>query len=187
MPPGPQRKLCELKNRWLEIPVQTSSSKSPVGKRQNSFSGVRLWDMWKYLSVPWKYMPGVNSPNKPHTDYGSSVTEALSSSRETAGNTWLLCDQNLISYGYHLVLICLCCECVCASCSSPGGAQSWESLQWVWPALLAKVKDVESWWQGGASAGAANYTCEKCRDTICRVKENLLEWRQSRVTKLITD
>lgn len=110
MPPGPQRKLCKLKSWWLEIPVQTSSSKSPVGKRQNSFSGVRLWDMWKYLSVPWKYMPGVNSPNKRHTDYGSSVTEALSSSRETAGNTWLLCDQNLISCGFHLpaLWMCLC-------------------------------------------------------------------------------
>lgn len=113
MPPEPQRKLCKLKSWWLEIPIQTSSSKSPVGKRQNGFSGVRLWDMWEYLSTPWKYMPGVNSLNKPHTEYGSSVTETTSS-RETAGNTWLLCDQNLISYSYHLVLICLCLwMCLC--------------------------------------------------------------------------
>lgn len=122
MPSGPLRKLGKLQSWWLEIPIQTSSSKSPVGKRQNGYSGMRLWHMWEYLSIPWKFMPGVNPPKKPHTECGSSVTEALTSSRETAGNTWLLCDQDLISYGYHLVLICLCLwMCLCQL------QQSWRS------------------------------------------------------------
>ena len=81
------------------------------------------------------------------------------------------CDQNLISYSYHSVIICLLSVSMfvpaVAAWEEPSSrSHSSEFGQCAWVEVTVWVGDVESWRQRGRPAGAASYTCEQLRDTV---------------------